>query len=483
MKKFEPYKLLQPYGMTDITDPTGGLTAVREPDPGQRRVTRIVDIVRGEPGLPTFQLDTRLKTTLNFMLGLRDRCVNMQAHLGSCDRADNYFASQIALHWEAARRGDLGIDRLSLIEGDDQPIAITVPWSASLGPLLLDFQTEFLSARTIAETEAITDMAFLNYNCGDCADAALRQDPGEHGYAVTEALAGSLINVANVWYTTDAGQTWLNTSTRPFAGGEDISSVVVSGTKKNHRVIVARGTTDADDPAEIAYADVTVFGTTSWVNVNVGSVDGQYITRLFWGDYGHLFAVTDDGYIYFSANGGATWDDVLTTGVQQFNDVSALDDGTVFVVGNSNTVYMSEDYGDSWSAVTGPSAGDDLLTVHVTPDGTVFVGNDAGEVYGSYDDGDEWHSLAPQGVTATAITRIRGVGNDNIWMTVTTASGGRALRSVDGGASFRLWNLNMPTNSGLNALAVIDHNLVYVGGEPQGGSAFISKTTTQVIGV
>jgi hypothetical protein len=57
------------------------------------------------------------------------------------------------------------------------------------------------------------------------------------------------------------------------------------------------------------------------------------------------------------------------------------------------------------------------------------------------------------------------------------------LRSTDGGASFRLWALNMPTNSGLNALYVCDPNFIFVGGEPQGGTAFIAKTHTNFIGL
>jgi hypothetical protein len=54
---------------------------------------------------------------------------------------------------------------------------------------------------------------------------------------------------------------------------------------------------------------------------------------------------------------------------------------------------------------------------------------------------------------------------------------------VDGGASFRLWKLAIPTNAGLNALTVIDPNFVYVFGDPEGGSGFISKTSTLLIGL
>ena len=485
-KKFETFDLLLPYGMTNVTDPVGALAAVREPSATSRRKSVIADILRGEPGLPEFTVETRLRKTLNYMFGMADCAVNFQCHMGACDRPDNYYSSEIALHWERSYRGDMAIDRMAKIEGDDAPVAVSVPWSAEIGPIVVDFMTEFLSARTIAETEAILDMAFLGSECFE--DCQAQEDAGENGYAVTEVLSGSPVNIANVWYTEDKGETWAEVSSRPFVAAEDISSVVVSGTKNNHRIIVARGTTDAGNYAEIAYADVTVMGTVTWVTVDVGTVLGQYINELFWLDWMHVYATTDDGYVYRSADGGVTWTAVLSTAVNSLNDGGGIgygeNAGVLWVAGDTNTIYYSEDYGDSWSAVTGPTdgAGDNINTIVLTPDGTVILGNDAGEVYGTYDNGTSWSTLPAQGVTATSIDSIRAWGDFIIWMIVTTADGGRALRSVDGGASFRLWNLNIPDNDGLNALEVVDPNVVFVGGEPYGDIAFISRTKSQVLG-
>jgi len=87
-------------------------------------------------------------------------------------------------------------------------------------------------------------------------------------------------------------------------------------------------------------------------------------------------------------------------------------------------------------------------------------------------------------LTVASVVRIRAISDDVIWAIGTIADGSsRAWRSTDGGASFRLWDLSMPTNSGLNALAPIDINYVFVGGDahPVGGTAFISKTLTDLI--
>lgn len=487
-KKFQPYQLLLPYGMTDVTDPAGTLNAVREPSAGKRRETVVVDILRSEPGLPGFSIETRLKKTKNYLLGLKNRGTNFQAHLGHCGRPDRYTASQIGFGWNQVLRGDLSIDRLAQIQGDNSPIAVTVPMMAQTGPTPIDFEVEFLSARSIGEIEQANDIVFIR---DACDDMSVQYDPGDIGYLVTAASAGSPTAEADVWYTVDAGESWARVTTDafPFAGGEDISCVVLAGEKNDHRVIISRGTADAGNPAEIAYADVSTMGTVSWTYVNVGSVNGQYINYMFWLDWNHLFAVTNDGYVYRSADGGASWTAKLTTGVVNLTDVAALADGTVWVSGNTGTVYLSQDFGDSWTVKTlvdsdGDTVTDNVMTVAVSPDGTVFVGTAAGDVYGSYDDAASWTTLSAQGVTATNIPRIRAADDDHIWLLAdVSGSGSRALRSTDGGASFLLWSLNMPTNAGLNALFLVDPNYAFVAGDPQDGTAFVSKTNPTIIGL
>lgn len=478
-RKFETFKLLLPYGITGVTDPVGNLTAIREPSAEKRGKSEIADITRGEPALPQFQLETRLQKTLNYMMGLHDCNVNVQAHLGMCDRPDNYYASSAIMHWERSHRGDLSIDRLAIIEGDNAPVQMQVPFVAEVGPLLFDMQVEFISARTILETEAVTGMFFLGSECFE--DCKAQEDAGENGYISTKAMSGSVTNIANAWYTDDKGETWKQTSTNPFAAALDISDVIAIGTAANHRVIVANGTTRIADPAQVAYADVTTLGTTTWVTADVGAIDGQFVTKLFYLDWMHVYALTNDGYIYMSGDGGATWTSVYTAGTVDLLDMGGLRNGTLWAVGESAMVLMSTDYGSSWDAVTSPSAGN-VTTVCVTLDGTVFVGDNAGAVYGTYDDGKHWTILALQGIVATTVSKIRAMGDSNIWVIADTAAGGKALRSIDGGASFRLWSLNMPTNAGLDALFVVDHNFVFVGGDPQGGTAFISKTVTNIAG-
>jgi photosystem II stability/assembly factor-like uncharacterized protein len=479
-KKFEPYMLLLPYGMTNITDPVGNLNAVREPSSSKRGASVITDVVRGEPGLPQFQLETRLQKTLNYLFGLKDCTVQMQAHLGRCDRPDNYFASSLVMHWERAHRGDLGMDRLSIVEGENSPIQTQVPFVAEIGPMLFDMDTEFSSARTIFESEDITSMYFLGSECLE--DCKSQEDAGENGYVSTTAKIGSITNIANVWSTIDAGETWVQTTTNPFAAALDISDVIAIGTKTSHRVIVSNGTTRVANPAQVAYADVSIVGTTTWVSAVVGSKNGQFIKKLFFLDWMHVYALTDDGYIYMSGDGGASWSAVYSSGTTDLLDMGGTANGVLWAVGETSVILTSGDYGATWDAVTAPAALT-YSTVCVTPDGTVLIGSSTGLVYGSYDDGANWSTLSLQGITATAVSRIRSWGDSNIWVIAETAGGGKALRSIDGGATIRLWKLNMPTNVGLNALFLVDTNMVFVGGDAVAGSAFISKTISNVVGL
>jgi hypothetical protein len=356
--------------------------------------------------------------------------------------------------------------------------------TAEVGPVFYDLNAKFLSQRTVLDAEAFLSIAFLASECiTDCQNQA---DMGENGYAAGGAKSGSVGNKSDVWFTGDHGESWqpCNTS-HPFAAAMSPSKILVVGTKKNHRVLVANGTTRPANHAQIAYADVTVLGTTNWINVDLPSANGSYITDMVMLDWGHLFACTNDGYIYMSNDGGATWVAVYGSGIVDFNKMAGLVDGTVWAVGNSDLIVLSQDYGETWTAITGPvGITADAKAVAVTPDGTVFVGYGTGVMYGSYDLGDTWTALSLQGITPTNVVDIQNFGDSCIWVIADIAgSTSKVLRSIDGGATFRLWNLALPTNAGLHQLFVIDPNIVFVVGEPQGTTGFITRTTSNLIGM
>lgn len=487
-KKFNEYTLFLPYGLTDFNDPTGTLNPVREPHPSRRRSSVVDDILRSEPGLPGFTLESRFKQSLNYLLGMRDKIVNVQVHLGSCGNADAYNDAIVGLGWDYVQRGDLGGDRAAQIEGDDSMIAMTAPFMAKVGPTFVDFRARFLSARTISEAQDITGIASL---IDECNDLSTQHDPGDITYVSTKALSGSPVNVANVWYTIDAGENWAEVNNgsgvaqRPFAAAVDISDIAIQGQRYNHTLLVSNGTAAGGSPASVARAIVQEDGVVAWSTYNVGSVNGQYITRLLWFNYSNVFALTNDGYVYKSKNGGVTWEAKLTTAVEPLYGISANLKGDVWVSGDNGTLYHSTNRGDTWTDVTphADAVSADSRAVAVSPDGTAFVGFGA-VMYGSFNLGKSW-SILPMDVTPTVIQSIKAYNDTHIWAAVDTAlpSVGRVLRSTDGGNEFKLWELNLPENSGLTSLSVINQNYVFVAGLAHEGSGFITKTQSDGVGV
>ena len=489
LNELDTYDIAQCTGLTDWNKPRGAVTPIREQSVIRVGDEDVVGYQRASKDMAAFTIQARLKEMHNFLIGLNCN-VNVQVLFVDCGSPGNYYGYKMGIGWVRCPPGDLTGDAISTIEGDNVPIAYSNAFNAIYGPYLIDFQVKFTSALDIAETGTITDMVFFEEECLE--DCQFKAGNGQYGYVVASAQVGSPVDDANVWFTEDYGDNCALTSETPFAGGEDISCVVKSGTVSDHRIIVSRGSADAANPAEIAYADVTTIGQTAWVNVNVGAVNGQYITYMTWPIYNKLFAVTNDGYIYQSADGGATWTvSYQHTAATQFNDISSTRRGVIWAGGDGDLLKYSTDYGGAWTTVTGPNAGlHNITTCFVDMDKKLEVGDSNGAIFGSVDNGLNWVTTPPQGITATNVVRIRGYHSHWKWAIVDIAAvapangNSRVLRSTDGGATWRLWQLatNIVPNDGLNAIFVVDVNRAVVGGAPYpwGGTALMSRTTTNI---
>ena len=483
------YDLVQCGGLTDWNKPRGPLTPIRQQSMTKIGAEDIVGIQRGSADFPTFTIQSRLRDIANFMIELNCES-NWQCLFKDCGDPGDYYNFTYGLAWQRCPPGDLTGEPLAVIEGDNVPIHYTQPFSAVYGPYLVDFKVLFTSRRTIGETGIIRDIVMFEEEClEDCQFAARA---GEYGYLVADSQEGSPADTAHVWFSEDDGDNWAVTSEGPFAGGEDVSSIVKLGTVLSHRVVVARGSTDAGDYAEVAYADVTVIGQTEWVSVDVGSTAGEYINMLEWALFNRLYAVTNLGNIFVSQDGGGSWENIYdhTTAVS-LNDISATKDGVIWVAGDGDLLKYTTDFGATWSTVTGPNDGaHNLTTCDVDLEKKIIVGDSAGNIYGSINNGYSWVSTPPQGFTPTSVVRIRGYHSHWKWavlhMAATAPAEGnsRVVRSTDGGATWRLWSLttNIVPNNGLYSLYVVDQNRCLVGGAPYpvGGTAFLCRTETNL---
>lgn len=333
--------------------------------------------------------------------------------------------------------------------------------------------------QTVSETSNIADIAFLNEKrCR--TDETAPQNTYDIGYAVTTAPSGSPATTANVLKTLN-GATWTATAADPFAATEDIIAVEVFYVGRNtYRVVVARGTTDAGNPAEIAYSDDA--GAT-WTAVNVGSVNGQYApTRhsMFALNLRNVWFGTHLGYVYKSADGGLTWtaqeSGVITAG--PVNCIRFVDENVGWYSGNSNILARSIDGGSSWGAISGPStqSAAHALVVEPLDQNRVFVGYSDGEVWYTGDAGTNWSQVT--GFSGSGVGSIRDVKfwDENLGFILrnTAAPVGKILWTANGGYDWT--EITVPgTNVGFNTLALTTEWDFFLAGQAQGGTGYIAR--------
>ena len=97
-------------------------------------------------------------------------------------------------------------------------------------------------------------------------------------------------------------------------------------------------------------------------------------------DYGQTFTTVDSG--------GATTEDL--TKVQICRQNAAV----IYAIGAANALIKSENGGYTWFALTGPSAADGLTALEIVNENDLLIGNDDGELWESSDGGDSWTQQA-----------------------------------------------------------------------------------------
>lgn len=307
----------------------------------------------------------------------------------------------------------------------------------------------------------------------------------DHLYAGGDTLAGSASNTADVIEQTDGDGDWDALAADPFAAGMVIAAVRCFDVGRDTtRIIALRGTTDAG-PADIAYSDDN--GAT-WIGVAVGATNGEYFIghrSIYVAGPHAIWVVTDQGYIYFSSDGGESWDaqeEGILSGGGALNAIDGLDDARLISVGDSDVILFSDD-GETWyasAAVTG--TGDNLLSCAIVTQYRAWVTTDAGDLYFTHDGGDVWTQRAGWVGSGTGEVRDIAFVRDPIMRVHcgfmvhdSVAPLGQVLHTIDGG--FNWEELDTPLNAGLNAIHVCDCNTAFVAGEAQGGTAVILKVS------
>lgn len=438
---------------------------------------KVVGVIQGAAPLITTNIDAKITDDLD-QLEKADCPFTLFVTQSKAGRADLFTNFDRIYVLGNTRISSETYSALSAMSAEDNGSSM-VSFEISAESLLV-LAEYTISRQTTSETSNIADISFLNERrCRTDENAA--QKTTDIGYAVTTAPTGSPSTTANVLFTTNGGGTWAATAADPFAATEDVIAIETFYVGRNtHRVIVARGTTDAGNPAEISYSDDS--GVT-WTAVNVGSVVGQYApTRhsLYAVNLRAMWFATATGYVYKSTDGGLTWSTqqsgVITSGA--INAIRFVDEEVGWFGAAANVLARTVDGGTSWTAITGPSAQAGVAVNVLEPldQNRVFVGYADGDVWYTADGGVTWAQVTT--FTGTGVGQIRDIQfwDDNLGFITrnTAAPVGAVLWTANGGTDWT--SISVPTNNaGLNSMALMTEWDFYLAGQAQSGTGFIGR--------
>jgi len=457
----------------EVAEPAGDVSRTYCPDPRQRGKWRVITRTQGAAGEVTFDVAFPLGKTADWLERVARRRWPIPFYVMYFESGErnneNEYDRGFVMHWaQVTAKPRSGVS----FRGADGSAPTEVTRTFSFSALKLeDYFSLVRTRRTTAAVRNILDIV-MDKTLQAPGSGGPARDIGEIGFKVD---ASAVAAASTIYRTVDGGVTWTATAASPFAVAEDISSIVrFAMTSQIYRLVVVRGTTDAGNPAEIAYSDDN--GTT-WTLVNVGATNDEFAPwngGLFAIDRRNLFLVTDTGAgaagnIYKSTDGGVTWAAVYTGATDALNCIRFANEDIGLAVGDTNEILYTEDGGIHWDIITGPAAqaAVDVLSCVVLDSKRWILSYEDGEMWYTLDGGDNWLQRAiPLPVGATAITNIRDlsvVDEHCIWACGTATVGGNpfgmVLRTIDGGENWQSW-LAPATGAvyGLGALDAISYN-------------------------
>lgn len=426
---------------------------------------RALDSTVTPPDPVSTTITTLIESTANWLEQVEQGEANIFIHQRNGGRADTFGNYDRTWVLQKVRIGEQTAENLAMRE-EDAPSTLAFSVSA-LPPAYKVFQkTAGRQAQSVAT--AINDVHF----CGVGSQA------GKIGVAVSDFITGP--GKAQILYTWNGGSSWTATATQPFANSEDIRSATCFQIGKNTtRILVIRSTTDAANPPEIAYSDN--WGA-SWTLNNLGTTVAQFAPQpdsLFALDPYNIWAVAGNGFIFYSNDAGQNWD-VQENGGTTANALHAIhfsSERVGYAVGDSDTILKTEDGGETWTLTatnTGVSA--ILQTVYVIDTDHVWVGAANGRLWYTENGGVTWSERIFAGSAVGTINNIKFLPGSSLFgfMAHNNATPvGTIYFTIDGGYS---WDpITLFTNTGINGIAVIDENTLFITGEAQGGTGVIGK--------
>ena len=416
----------------------------------------------------------------------RKECaIDVQVHAGQCtdprDFAAGWHDGHISV-FEDARMTTYGLTDMGSYQTDDegavdQEVEVSAVDWYQIGPL--DFAER--AASQVAQ-EIIAVVVCDSVSCGDCEDVS---DGCQKVFAIAAPAGSSPGLLPEVIVTEDGFTTIANESPiDTLAAGEDPTGATCVGSN----LVVVSNTDNA-----LHYADKSelILGTETWARVDSGFVvTGEPNAIAGFGPF-DTWIVGDGGYVYFSSDptNGVTVKDAGVATTEDLNDVDVLSTEFIIAVGDNNAVIYSLNGGNTFSSVTGPAVGVNLLSVAVRSEREWWIGTADGKLYYTTNQGTTWTEKA---------FPSSGTGNvrDIVWASDTVGymahdlatPAGRILRTVSGGYQWTVLpdgTSSLPANDHINSLAVCEReaNVLYAGGlgDDAADGIILKGTTTETL--
>ena len=480
----------------DIEEPEGSINPVFNNSLGYRGGYRLVDTNRDSPGLVNFDITAQVTNKQKFIDAINCPSAAIILVASTCANPELAKLDKTGMIMVIENLNSTGKTTSSLtgFDSQDQPTLVTSVTAGMLEVPKLYFMS--LATETTAEVTNGNSIAVVDASCASQCGAKV--EPLEIYYVATDAGAGV---PANLLYRSDANTTPSATTADPFAADEHISLVkVVPISSSQIRVIVGRGSTDAGNPAEIAYSDVYPYSpdVTVWTAVDIGTTNAEFLTgtgSLMVLDNGTALAGTDQGKLHISIDYGSTWADVNSPTSVQVNDIKPLidsigprDKSTFAIVTNANGIYTTNNSARTWVTVSGPSAqaAVNALTIHAFNEKDLWVGYADGELYHTTNGGGTWtESVLPKPVGFDTVDRVnrvwfinKHIGFASGMATDSAAEFGIIWQTYDGGKSWiifqELTTYSEATPTGINDIYVSDPNNVIGVGDSIGALTSIT---------
>lgn len=461
------------HALGDVDEPQGDTEPIYCTDASGPNRFKVVGSIEGARDLVTTTITTDVTDELDELE--RTKCpFTLFAHMSTRGRKDNFAAFDRTFVFSNVRVTSRGLSNLVARTPDDNGRSEqTFDVSAEE---LMRLKTPSVIRQTITETQSIRAITFCNDETCKTDDGPAAA-PCRYGFAAAAAGTGASANVLR----TDNGGTWAATASDPFGSDEHIAAITCFPFgREGTRVMVARGVTDAGAPAEIAYSDDD--GAT-WVNVNVGSVNGEFIPlhgSVFALDRNNIWVGTNLGRLYYSQDAGLTWtvQDNQAISSTAYNAVHMSSESVGWAGGGTNKIARTVDGGTNWSAVTGPAAesATNVVTVWSFDRNSAIIGYSSGRAYRTDDGGVNWTEMAYSGSGVGSVRDIKFYNGLLGFMLLNNASPvGTIQWTIDGGYNWTA--LTTPLNAGLNNLHVCDQWSVFATGNAQGGTGYIAKAS------